>query len=135
MSTTTQSPSSSQIVIWSRVAVIATAWLFAAGGVVQVFLAGLSVFDSPAYWGDHVSAGRMIGVLAYLLPVLALVGRIGRRRTVLAFLVTALYILQLILANLNAPALAALHAVNALALIGLSVQVGIQTLKLVRSRD
>ena len=52
----------------------------------------------------------------------------------MALAVTILYVVQMTLANLDNGALAALHAVNALALIGVSGQVGAQTLNLVRSR-
>lgn len=134
MSSTTPVTRTSGLTTGGRFAVVALAWLFTAAAVIQVFLAGLSVFDSAARWEDHVNFGRMIGILAYLLPIAALVGRVGIRLGVMALVVTILYILQMVLANLDNGAVAALHAVNALALIGVSWQVGNETFRLVRSR-
>ena len=55
-----------------RYAVVAFAWVFALGAIVQVFLIGLGLFESGSYIVDHVDFGHMIGPLAYLLPILAL---------------------------------------------------------------
>jgi len=118
---------------WSRVALIAVAWLFAAGAVVQIFLAGLSVFESPEYWVDHVETGRMLGFLAYLLPILAAIGRVGMPRFMQALVVALLFVAQQILANLDVGFIAALHALNAFLLLGGAVDVGRSTLGLVRA--
>lgn len=118
-----------------RIAVVAVAWLFTAGAVVQVFLAGLSVFDSASYWSDHVDFGRVLGFLAYALPILALAGRIGWRLGIQALVVALLYILQSALAFLDNGMLAAFHAVNALLLIGAAGILGGTALALVRHPD
>jgi hypothetical protein len=120
---------------WVRYAVIAVAWLFAVGGIIQVFLAGLSVFDSAKYWNDHADFGQMIGILTYILPILALFGRVGPRLIGQAFVVTILFILQMILANVDDGRVAALHAVNAFLLIGASGSLGGAVLELVRSNN
>jgi hypothetical protein len=69
MSAAQSSMPANPLTTWARYGLIAFAWLFAAGGIVQIFLAGLAVFD-PAdgvtHWNDHVDFGRMIGFLAYL---------------------------------------------------------------------
>ncbi len=134
MRSTAQTASAGQIIQWARFGLIACALLFATGAVAQVFLAGLSVFDSANYWSNHVDLGRMLGMPALLLPILALVERVGIRIGVMALAVTVLYVLQMMLANLDSGTVAALHAVNALALIGSAAQVGTQTVNLVRSR-
>lgn len=126
--------STGQLTMWVRYALIAVAWLFAAGAIVQVFLAGLAVFDPQAgRWDDHVDMGRMIGFLTYLLPILALIGRVGRQRVVHAFVVTILFFVQSFLANIDEGWIAAFHAVNAFFLVGASFSLGMRTLELVRS--
>lgn len=116
-----------------RYAVIVVAWMFAAGGIIQLFLAGLSVFDSAEYWSDHADFGQLIGLLTYILPILALIGRVGARLVAQAFLVTILFVIQMILANVDDGRVAALHAVNAFVLIGASGSLGGAVLGLVRS--
>ena len=46
------------VAVWARYGLIAVAWLFAAGAVVQLFLAGLSVFDpaNPRWTTTSTSA-------------------------------------------------------------------------------
>jgi hypothetical protein len=111
----------------SRGAVVALAWLFAAGVVVQVFLAGLSLFESASYWADHEAFGRGLGFIPVPLLLLALVGRLPLRLVVLAAAVVVLYGLQFLLANVDEGYLAALHPVNAFALLGTAAQLGSQT--------
>ena len=117
-----------------RYVLIAVAWLFALGVVVQIYLAGLSLFDSAEYWPDHVDMGYAIGILAYLLPLLALGGRVGWPRFGQAVVVTILYVVQTILPNLDAGWVAALHPLNAFLVLGAAVSLGIRTLALVRQR-
>lgn len=134
MSVTSQSATANgSFLVRVRFAVIAVAWLFAAGGMVQLFLAGLSVFDSAKYWNDHADFGQTIGFLTYVLPILALIGRIGARLVAQAFVVTILFVVQMILANVDDGRVAALHAVNAFFLIGASGSLGGAVLGLVRS--
>lgn len=120
---------------WARYGLVAVAWLFAVGGVIQVFLAGLSVFDPVTYgdWEDHVSFGRMIGLLTYLMPLFALLGRVGVRLVGQAFVVTILFVVQSILANVDEGWVAALHPVNGFLLIGAASSLGGATLGLIRS--
>ena len=74
MSSTTPATKTSGLTTGGRYAVVALAWLFTAAAVIQVFLVGLSVFDSATRWEDHVNFGRMIGILALLIPIAALSG-------------------------------------------------------------
>jgi hypothetical protein len=107
--------------------VVVLAWLFAAGVVVQVFLAGLSVFDSPARWPDHVAFGRLLGLIPPPLILLALAGRLPLGLIVMAALVLVMYGMQYLFANTGAAYLAAFHPVNAFVLLGLSAQLGQRT--------
>jgi len=69
--------------------------------------------------------GVALTILAILFPVLALVGRLGRKLIGFSTLLVFLTIDQAILPSLrgNAPWIAALHPVNALALIGVSAMI------------
>ncbi len=134
MNAATTDSSPAPLTTWSRYALIAVAWLFAVGGVIQVFLAGLSVFESASYWSDHADFGRTIGLLTYLLPVLALLGRVGRQRIGHAVVVPVLFVVQMLLANADTGWVAAFHPLNGFLLIGASGSLGDRTLALVRSR-
>lgn len=117
-----------------RYVMVAIAWLFAVGVVVQIFLAGLALFDSAEYWVDHVDIGYAIGALAYLLPILALLGRVGLPRIGHAVVVALLYVVQTILPNIDAGYIAALHPLNAFLLLGAATSLGSRTLEFVRER-
>jgi hypothetical protein len=133
--TTTSSPT--PLITWSRYGLVAVAWLFAIGGVIQFFLAGLAglaVFDSASYWSDHKDFGNAIGILTILLPILALLGRVGRPLIGQAVAVFVLFIIQRLLANADTGWVAAFHPVNGLLLIGASGSLGDRTRALVQSR-
>lgn len=132
----TQSPARAQagsLVTGARYALIALAFLFGIGAVVQIFLAGLSLFESAEYWSDHVDLGMYLGIPALLMPVAAFLGRVGRQRLVMSITVTVLFVLQMVLANVNNGFIGAFHALNAFAVTGAAFQTGGRTLPLVRS--
>lgn len=87
---------------------------FVACVVVQVFLAGLGVFDDPRSFVTHRDFGYLIGMFTLVLLVLALVGRAPRRVTGASALLLLLFALQSVFVALrtDAPALAALHPLN-----------------------
>ena len=135
--TPTPAPTGGAVTVWARYGLIAVAWLFAAGAVVQVFLAGLGVFDvldAPTHWDDHVNFGRTIGFLAYLLPILALVGRVGRSLFGQALAMAVLFVVQSVLANVDESYIAALHPLNGFLLLGGSFDLGRRTLAFVRGQ-
>jgi hypothetical protein len=86
----------------------------------QVFLAGMAVFDDPAMFLTHATFGALILLVTIVVLVTATVARAGRRQVGLAALTIALMLLQSIFVSLRAehPAIAALHPVNGF-LIGL----------------
>ncbi len=133
--TRTETSSVGTLTRWSRYVLIACAWLLAVGVVVQIFLAGLGFFESADFWVDHVDIGHMISPLAYLLPILALLGRVGWPRGGQAVVVTVLYVVQVILPTLDAGYIAALHPLNAFLLLGGSFSLGMSVLGLARSRS
>jgi hypothetical protein len=112
---------------WARIAVIALAWLFAAGVVVQVFLVGLSLFESADFWEDHKAFGRSLGLIPILLILMALVGRLPVRTIGMTSVLLVLYGVQYLLANADEGYLAAFHPVNAFVLLGISTQLGANT--------
>lgn len=99
---------------WIRRAHLVVAWAFVAGVVVQVFLAGLGVFDSPERFEVHATWGYTLELLPIVLLVLALIGRLGRRQVVYPIVIFAMFMLQSILVALRTdmPMVAALHPVN-----------------------
>jgi hypothetical protein len=98
----------------ARTAFVWVAWVFVACSVVQVFLAGLSVFESPARWALHRDFGYTFGLLTIVLIVLAIAGRLGRVLIGLSVLLLVLFALQSVFVLLrgSAPFVAALHPVN-----------------------
>jgi Family of unknown function (DUF6220) len=105
---------------YARIGFLVAAWLFVAGAVIQVFLAGLGVFGVPA--GDfsaHKAWGYTFSFLILVLIVLGLVGRVSRREIGLSLLLLVLFILQSVFVGVRAdyPAVAALHPVNGFAIL------------------
>lgn len=99
------------------------AWLTLAGLVVQFYLAGAATFGATSFV-PHITWGYLLGLPILVLPLLALVGTLGRRRIGLSLALLALYAVQLGLtyARFSQPYVAALHALNALALLGITAQ-------------
>ncbi len=112
-----------RIVYWARIAYLVVAWLFVVAVIVQVFLAGLGVFAGAANWRTHVGFGYGIGWLPLILILLALVGRLPGAVGRWLALLFVIYAIQTILPNFrrDAPMVAALHPVNALAVFGIAL--------------
>ena len=100
------------------------AWLTLAVLVLQVYLAGSGIFGATSF-APHRMVGYLAGLLVLLLLVMALVARSSRRVLGLSALLVTLTIVQVALVSLRASAafVAALHAVNALALMGLTAAI------------
>jgi mercuric ion transport protein len=111
-----------------RLAYATAAWAFVACLVVQVFLVGLDLFEvTGAERGVHREFAYLYGWLAPLLVLLAVGGRLPRRLLVLTVVLLVLFAVQTYLPSLaeELPALAAVHAVNALAVLWLAVSVAV----------
>lgn len=102
-----------------RRAHLVVAWAFVAGVVLQVFLAGLGVFESSAKFGTHASWGYMLGLIPFVLLALAAAGGLGRRQVLYALALFGMFILQslFIAFRESQPAVAALHPVNGFAIL------------------
>ena len=99
------------------------AGLFAACAVIQVFLAGLGVFDDPEAFISHRNFGYLFGWLTLVLLVLAIAGRMGRRYVGASVLLLTLFALQSVFIAVRAdlPGIAALHPLNGFAILGVAL--------------
>ena len=107
-------------------ALAVVAWLFAACIVVQVFLAGLGVFDGPQRFETHRDFGYLFGWLTLVMVIIAAVGRLGRVLIGLSLLALVQFFLQsiFILFREDQPAIAALHPVNGVLLLVVAIAIG-----------
>ena len=96
--------------------------VFLAGLLIEFYLAGAAIFGVGLSFGPHRMLGTGLAILAILFPVLALIGRLGRKLIGFSLVLVLLTIVQMALPSLrgNVPWIAALHPVNALALMGIS---------------
>jgi len=96
--------------------------IFLAGLLIEFYLIGAAIFGAGVSVGPHRMLGTALVVVALLFPVLALIGRLGRKLIGFSLLLLFLTIIQVVLPSLrvNVPWIAALHPVNALALMGVS---------------
>lgn len=90
------------------------AWLLVAVLVIQVWLAGRGVFESPTIFNTHRDFGYMISIFPIVLLVLGFLGGMGRRVAISAAVIFGLLILQsvFVVMRTSTPAVAALHPVN-----------------------
>lgn len=90
------------------------AWLLVAVLVIQVWLAGRGVFESPTVFDTHRDFGYMISIFPIVLLVLGFLGAMGRRVAIMAAVIFGLVILQsvFVVMRTSSPAIAALHPVN-----------------------
>ena len=100
--------------------------LFAAGVVVQAYLAGAALVQlgGGGDFGTHIEFGYTgMGILALGVLVTAFAARVPRSQVGLAVGLFVLYIVQTVLPNFrgSSPVVAALHPANALLLFGLAV--------------
>lgn len=95
--------------------------IFLAGLLIEFYLAGAAIFGAGLSFAPHRMLGSGLAILVILLLVLALVGRLGRKLIGFSVLLVVLTIVQVALPALrgNVPWIAALHPVNALALMGI----------------
>jgi hypothetical protein len=98
------------------------AGLFTACTVIQVFLAGLGIFDDPSAFITHREFGYLFGWLPLVMLGVALVGRLPRRFAGLSALLFVLFILQSVFVALreSMPAVAALHPLNGFLILALA---------------
>jgi len=99
----------------ARVGFYGLAVIYLLGVVVQFFLAGLGAFGATTY-DAHRGVGLALGLISLVLLVVAFVAKLPGSQLVLAVVLVVLNILQLFLGQVDVDEVAALHAVNALAI-------------------
>lgn len=106
-------------------ALAVVAWLLAACLIVQVFLAGMGVFDGPEQFETHRNFGYLFGWLTLVMLIIAAVGRLGRVLIGLSALTLVQFFLQsiFILFREDQPAIAALHPVNGVLLLVVTIAI------------
>ena len=99
------------------------AWVFVAALVIQVWLAGRGVFESPSVFATHRDVGYTLSIFTILLFVLGLLGGMGRRVAILAAAIFVLFIMQSVFVVMrdSTPAVAALHPVNGFLILFLAI--------------
>ena len=104
--------------------------LLVIGLVVQVFLAGLGVFETPERFALHRDFGYTLSLLPLFLLVSGLIGGIGRRIALLAVAVGLLFVMQSVFVALraDAPMAAALHPVNGFLILLLALVIARESL-------
>jgi hypothetical protein len=99
----------------ARVLFFGLAVIYLAGIVVQFFLAGLGTFGATSF-DAHSAFGLFLALVALILLVVGFVGKVPRSLRALTFVLLAVNVLQIFLAQLDVEELAAFHVVNALAI-------------------
>jgi uncharacterized protein DUF6220 len=89
--------------------------LYLLGVIVQLFLAGLSVFGTTSY-DAHRAVGFGLGVLSLVLLALAFGAKMPRSLGGLTLLLVLLNAAQIVLVQIDVEEIKALHVVNALAI-------------------
>lgn len=98
---------------WGRYAYLAVAGLFTCCVFVQVFVAGMAVFDGAANWALHRTVAHLVEPLVLLLFVLAFVGNVPRGLKLAPLALLALFTVQYATASLLfGSTVAALHPVS-----------------------
>jgi hypothetical protein len=118
----------------ARYVYLALLWLYVAGILVQVFLAGMGLFGAAKDFEPHVGLGWILHLVPVLLLIVAAVARVGSR---LIWWNVALLVVQFIqpifaLARDDTPVVAAFHPVLALVIFWLAVTIGLKAWRLVR---
>lgn len=118
----------------SRAIFAIISWIFLAMVVLQVFYAGVGLFGAGDMTG-HVGFGYLVVLVPPFVLIAAAVARAGGRVIGLAALLLLLTFLQpaLAYAREDAPYVAALHPVNALAIAGLALVIALRATALARS--
>ena len=107
------------------------AWLLVGGVFVQLFLAGLGVFESARRFEIHTMFGFTLEILPFVMLVAGLVGRLDRRLNGLAALAFVLFFFQSVFVGLRAdlPMIAALHPVNGVVILLIAIFIARESMK------
>lgn len=101
---------------------------------IQIFLAGLALFDRATWWADHKTFGMMIGPIIILLVLAMLLARPSRALVGMSIALLVLYIVQVNLPNVGSGWVAALHPLVGGSLMALPMSLAQGSWKLIRAR-
>lgn len=109
----------------ARTGLAVVAGLFVACLFLQIFLAGLGVFDGAARFVTHREFGYAIGWLTLVMLILAIVGRVPGKLIGLTGLMLLLFALQSVFVAVRTdyPVVAALHPLNGVVLLLVAIAV------------
>ena len=109
----------------ARRAFVIVAWTLVGCLVIQFFLVGLDVFEAIGESELHRDFAYLYGWLTPILVLLATVAGLSRRVLLMTVALLALYAIQTYLPTISdaLPRIASLHAINALLVFWLAVQV------------
>lgn len=119
----------------SRYAYAVTAWLFAAGILIQVFLIGLTFLGGQPSLQTHIGLGHGLAVAPLVMVVLAYTGRLPRPMKLFTWIALVVYVLLadvVIFMRGSAPIIAALHPVLAVLLFGAAGFLALRAWQMVR---
>jgi hypothetical protein len=118
----------------ARRAHVWAAWFFAAGVLVQGYLAGVALgqLGGSGDFGTHLAVGYALGLLVLAVLLLAIAGRFPRGQIGWSGLLVLLYVVQTSLPYLrsSSPAIAALHPANAMVLLVLAAVIAVRARRL-----
>ena len=124
--------------IW-RYAFAATAVLFVAGVVVQIFLAGWGVTGLGGQgMNNHIQFGYWLSLAPVIPLILAWPARAGRQTVAMCAVLLVITFVQTLLPSTapgraNIPWIAALHPITAFVVLGLGIMVARRAVALARS--
>jgi hypothetical protein len=112
------------------------AWVVVGGLLVQFYVAGAALFGATTFQ-PHRALGNALAAAILLLLVVILIARPGWRVVGPALALVALTIVQMSLPSLRTglPWVAALHVVNAVALVAVTVGIALAPRQAVHARD
>ncbi|MGM0867448.1 MAG: DUF6220 domain-containing protein [Bacillota bacterium] len=116
----------------SRVGYSVLAWILVVCIIVQVFIAGMAVFENPLNWGRHTSFVHLFELVPIIMFILGFLGRLPKGMIWGSFGLFALIFIQYATAHGILPAL---HPVIALLLFGWAFILACRSNKMVFGRD
>jgi len=107
----------------ARYVYVGAAWLWLAGNIVPIFVAGMALFVDRRYWELHKDLGWFSELPGLFLILVGVVGWIPRRLAAWLVTVTVLHFAHTALPTLREqlPLLAAVHPVTAMLLAWVSL--------------
>ncbi len=135
MTDTTMAHEGSGLVTGARWVLMALAALFTLGAFTQFFLVGVSYFDNPVRWKDHVDLGHILGLLPYVMWIPAVLGRTGTRVIVGTLLLFVLFMAQYAFIEVDNTTMHAFHPLNGAVMLVLAFWLVQRTWSLARGAD